>query len=94
MKAAPSKLKRPLHPMPPFVRKALTSGGLWKAYRSRPPFQQNDYIGWITRARREETRTRRLEQMLAELEDGTRYMKMEWRPAEEPAKGRRKARRG
>jgi hypothetical protein len=94
MKSAPSNLKRPLHPMPPIVRRALTSEGLWKAYRSRPPFQQNDYLGWISRAKREATRTRRLEQMLAELEDGTKYMNMKWRPTAKATEGRPGAKRG
>ncbi len=75
-----SRLKRPRYPMPDFVRAALLAAGLMEAYRERPPYQQNDYIGWITRARREETRQRRLEQMLAELQAGDRYMKMAYRP--------------
>jgi len=74
-------LKRARHPMPAFVRRALLEAGLMQAYRDRPPYQQNDYIGWITRAKREETRCRRLEQMLDELEAGDRYMKMRYRPA-------------
>jgi uncharacterized protein YdeI (YjbR/CyaY-like superfamily) len=48
------------------------------AYKARPPYQQNDYLGWIARAKREETRQRRLDQMLAELQDGATYMKMRW----------------
>jgi uncharacterized protein YdeI (YjbR/CyaY-like superfamily) len=48
------------------------------AYRARPPYQQNDYIGWITRAKREETKQKRLNQMLDELKKGNVYMKMEW----------------
>jgi hypothetical protein len=51
-----------------------------EAYRDRPAYQQNDYIGWITRAKREETKQRRLAHMLTELEAGDRYMKMEYRP--------------
>ena len=49
------------------------------AYGARPPYQQNDYIGWITRAKRKETRRRRLDQMLDELEAGDLYMRMRWR---------------
>ena len=49
------------------------------AYRSRPAYQQNDYLSWINRAKLEETRQRRLGQMLAELTRGDRYMKMVWR---------------
>jgi len=71
-------LKRTLHPMPDFVRKALIRRGLMTAYRERPPYQRNDYIGWIVRAKREETRMKRLNQMLDELKDGHLYMKMKY----------------
>lgn len=75
-----SRLKRPRHPMPDFVRSALDETGLWDAYRQRPPYQQNDYIGWISRGKKEETQIRRLHQMLDELRAGNRYMKMNYRP--------------
>jgi Bacteriocin-protection, YdeI or OmpD-Associated len=71
-----SRLTRPLHPMPYFVRKALTEHGLMDAYRERPPYQKNDYLGWILRAKLEQTRKKRLSQMLDELARGDRYMKM------------------
>ena len=38
--------------MPDFVREALIASGLMEAYRERPPYQQNDYVGWINRAKR------------------------------------------
>jgi uncharacterized protein YdeI (YjbR/CyaY-like superfamily) len=66
--------------MPEFIRQALLERGLMEAYRSRPPYQQNDYIGWITRARRPETQQKRLAQMLDELAGGERYMKMAYHP--------------
>lgn len=66
--------------MPGFLREALVQEGLMKAYRQRPPYQQNDYIGWITRAKREDTKLRRLRQMLDELKRGDRYMKMTYKP--------------
>ena len=75
-----SNLSRPIHPMPDFVLKALKERRLLTAYRQRPPYQQNDYIGWINRAKRIETRLKRLEQMLYELERGDLYMKMDYRP--------------
>jgi len=77
--AKQSRLKRPRHPMPEFVRAALLQRGLMDAYRDRPLYQQNDYIGWITRAKREDTKARRLAQMLDELARGDRYMKMVYR---------------
>ena len=75
-----SNLKRPRYPMPEFITNVLNERGLMEAYRSRPPYQQNDYIGWITRAKREKTINKRLKQMLDELERGDAYMKMKYRP--------------
>jgi hypothetical protein len=72
-------LKRKLNPMPEFVRAGLVGRGLMRAYRERPPYQRNDYIGWIARAKREETRQKRLNQMLDELEGGHVYMRMKYR---------------
>ena len=72
-------LKRKRHPMPTFVKDALIKNNLMNAYDSRPPYQQNDYICWITRAKREETRQKRLNQMLDELKGGKKYMKMDWK---------------
>ncbi len=75
-----SRLKRERYEMPDFVRDALLENDLMQLYRARPPYQQNDYIGWISRAKRPETREKRLAQMLAELEAGDKYMKMDYRP--------------
>jgi uncharacterized protein YdeI (YjbR/CyaY-like superfamily) len=66
--------------MPNDVEAALIDSGLMATYRSRPSYQQNDYVGWITRAKRPETREKRIAQMLGELEAGDVYMKMAWRP--------------
>ncbi len=52
-------LRRPPHPMPACVRRTLEERGMLTAYGARPPYQQNDYIGWITRAKRKETRVNR-----------------------------------
>ena len=71
-----STLIRSLNPMPDFVKQALEKQGLMDAYEDRPAYQQNDYIGWINRAKREETKQKRLQQMLSELEQGGVYMKM------------------
>ena len=80
MKDIPKKnLKRSIHPIPAFVEKALLEKGLVEAYFQRPAYQQNDYIGWIARAKREETQQKRLSQMLDELERGGVYMNMEHR---------------
>jgi uncharacterized protein YdeI (YjbR/CyaY-like superfamily) len=74
-----SRLKRPRHPMPEFVRAALEERNLMSAYLQRPAYQQNDYIGWITMAKLPATQQKRLEQMLDELFRGDVYMKMAYR---------------
>jgi uncharacterized protein YdeI (YjbR/CyaY-like superfamily) len=66
--------------MPDFFRDALTSRGLMDAYLARPPYQRNDYIGWINRAKQDATKQKRLNQMLDELEKGGVYMRMKWNP--------------
>ncbi len=43
-----------------------------------PPYQQNDYLIWIGQAKREETRIKRINQMLEELRAGNVNMKMQW----------------
>ncbi len=48
------------------------------AYEARPDYQKNDYLGWIARAKRDDTRQKRLDQMLDELQRGGVYMKMAW----------------
>ena len=75
-----SNLTRPINPMPDFVREALRSDDLMDAYDARPDYQRNDYIGWIMRAKRDETRQNRLNQMLDELRQGDVYMHMAWNP--------------
>ena len=72
--------KRPKNAMSAAVRETLNQRGLMGAYRARPPYQQNDYLGWINRAKLDATKLRRLNQMLEELEGGSLYMNMAWRP--------------
>lgn len=80
-KPAPtSRLTRAKNPMPAFVAKELRARGLMKKYKDRPDYQQNDYLGWINRAKLDATKAKRLAQMLDELERGDVYMRMRWRP--------------
>lgn len=71
-----SKLKRRRNPMPDWIKEALLDRGVMEEYNQRPPYQQNDYLGWINQAKRQETKLKRLNQMLHELEKGGVYMKM------------------
>jgi uncharacterized protein YdeI (YjbR/CyaY-like superfamily) len=72
-------LKRPLNPMPGLIHDALAERGLIPAYEARPDYQKNDYLGWIARTKRPDTRQKRLDQMLDELQRGGVYMYMAWR---------------
>ncbi|TGR70316.1 hypothetical protein EN866_40265 [Mesorhizobium sp. M2D.F.Ca.ET.223.01.1.1] len=74
-----SRLKRALNPMPEEVRATLAERGLTVAYDARPDYQKNDYLGWIARAKRPDTRQKRLDQMLDELARGSVYLIMAWR---------------
>jgi uncharacterized protein YdeI (YjbR/CyaY-like superfamily) len=83
-----SKLKRPVYVMPEFIESALHDSGLRVKYDARPAYQRNDYIGWITRAKLEATRQKRLNQMLSELRAGTKYMNMSYKVQAVPATSR------
>jgi len=71
-------MTRQIHQIPDYVTAALDENDLWERYRARPPYQRNDYIGWIVRGKREETRKKRLQQMLDELRGGDAYMGMSY----------------
>ncbi|MDB5506819.1 MAG: YdeI/OmpD-associated family protein [Devosia sp.] len=64
--------------MPEFVRDALEVRGLRERYEARPSYQRNDYLLWINKVKREDTKQRHLAQMLMELESGELYMGMKW----------------
>ena len=76
-----NKLKRERHPMPTDILKALENNGVRESYYQRPAYQQNDYIGWITSAKQQKTRSKRLSQMIAELKQGGIYMGMDHPPS-------------
>lgn len=68
--------------MPAFVQQALKEQGVWEAYNKRPAYQQNDYLMWINNAKHEETKNKRLAQMLHELKTGGVYMRMRHNPSQ------------
>ena len=71
-----SQLKRKLNTMPDDIKTILNKTGLMQAFTERPAYQKNDYLGWIERAKKQETKQKRLTQMLDELQQGGVYMKM------------------
>ncbi len=86
--------RRPRWSMPGDVKKALSESGLMEAYEARPPYQRNDYLGWIAAAKREVTKAKRVAQMIDELRGGKAYMGMAWnagRSAARKASARKKA---
>jgi len=66
--------------VPGYGNTAPHESGLFGVFEKRPPCQQNDYLGWIDRTKRESTRAKRLAQVLDERQTGTEYMKMQWNP--------------
>lgn len=79
--------------MPADIERVLKQRKLVDAYRARPAYQRNDYIGWIGRAVRDTTRQKRIDLMLRELAAGEGYMNMAWRrrPAAKTASRRKRA---
>jgi uncharacterized protein YdeI (YjbR/CyaY-like superfamily) len=65
--------------MPDDIAALLRARKLADAYAARPPYQRNDYLRWIGAAKRDETRCKRIAQMLAELKAGDAYMRMPYR---------------
>lgn len=57
-------------PVPEDVRAALVESGVMPNFQKRPFQQRNDYLAWISRARRDETRRHRVTQMIEELRRG------------------------
>lgn len=67
--------------MPDDVAAALLAADAQADYDTRPAYQRNDYLAWITRAKTAPTRTRRITRMLDELTRGGVYMGMSHAPS-------------
>ena len=67
--------------MPEDVLQQLNETVTKAAYDERPHYQRNDYLAWIGRAKRSDTREKRIAQMLAELAEGGIYMGMGHSPS-------------
>lgn len=70
MERAPSKPKKPVR-APKDLATALTANRKAAAtYEAFPPSAKREYVEWITEAKSEETRERRLEQAVAWMAEG------------------------
>ena len=67
--------------MPADVMAVLEAESVLADYEARPAYQRNDYVGWITRAAHDDTRQKRINQMVQELRKGGVYMKMDHPPS-------------
>ena len=70
--------------MPEDVKNALDERALTESYDEGPFYQRNDYLAWIGRAKRSETRQKRIHQRLEELELGGVYLGMDHAPSRRP----------
>jgi len=67
--ASASRPKRPSLPLPDWLKDALmTSPKSWENFNKMPPSQRRNYIGWISDAKKEETRLRRIQEAIRRLE--------------------------
>lgn len=58
----------PVPAMPAYIRRALTARPrAWEAFRGLAPSRRRLYVGWVHSARREETRARRLREIVRVL---------------------------
>ncbi len=60
--------------MPAIFAEALRNAPKAKqTFEAFPPSCRREYLAWITEAKRDETRARRVQQAVAQLEEGKRY---------------------
>ncbi len=65
--------KRPALPLPDWLKAGLmTSRQAWENFNRLPPTHKRTYIGWISDAKREETRQRRMREAIRMLEKNER----------------------
>jgi uncharacterized protein YdeI (YjbR/CyaY-like superfamily) len=67
--APASRPRRPALPLPDWLKAGLTaSPRAWENFQRLAPSHQRNYIGWISDAKKEETRQRRIQEAIARLE--------------------------
>ena len=67
--AQSTRPKRPQLPLPDWLKAGLmTSPRAWENFQKLAPSHQRNYIGWISDAKKEETRQRRIQEAIRRLE--------------------------
>jgi uncharacterized protein YdeI (YjbR/CyaY-like superfamily) len=71
--ASVSRPKRPPLPLPDWLKEGLMSSpAAWENFQNLPPSHRRNYIGWISDAKRAETRQKRIREAIARLERNER----------------------
>jgi uncharacterized protein YdeI (YjbR/CyaY-like superfamily) len=71
--ASPARPKRPELPLPDWLKEGLmASPRAWENFSKLPPSHQRNYILWVSQAKREETRKKRIQEAIALLEKNER----------------------
>lgn len=65
-------------PVPRSVRGMLQAERVWDAWESRPSAQRDQYLEWIAAADQPSGNAERIDQMIAELRAGDRFMGETW----------------
>ncbi len=69
--APQARPRRPPLPLPDWLKEAfMQSPAAWENFQKLAPSHQRNYIGWISDAKREETRQKRIRYALERLEQG------------------------
>ena len=68
--------------MPGNVRGALAKKQLIDTFLARPDYQRNGYLKWIATAAGPTAKQQRIDQMVAELENGKLFQGEAWTPPE------------
>lgn len=73
-------LKTELNTIHDFIKDRLVKENVLDKYNKRPAYQRNQYIDWITSAKRETTKEKRLNQMIDELKVGDSFRGEKYNP--------------
>jgi uncharacterized protein YdeI (YjbR/CyaY-like superfamily) len=66
-KTPPKEMTKKEIIVPLFIKKAMRAEKVWERFYKLAPSHQRNYTGWITAAKKEETRLRRLEEAIKRL---------------------------